>query len=112
MRAAFGNQTDENKKFQLCKDDLEFLKRVDPALCYMLRQGSLVDFCRILHPVDSVLSQTVGKEKDQLDDQTIKSSLEKKDSIFHLHKNVGEDFKEFKDLTLRANELARKISDL
>lgn len=109
MRAAFGNQTDENKKFQPCKDDLEFLKRVDPALCYMLRQGSLVDFCRILHPVDSVLSQTVGKEKDQLDDQTIKSSLEKKDSIFHLHKNVGEDFKEFKDLTLRANELARKI---
>lgn len=112
MRAAFGNQTDENKKFQPCKDDLEFLKRVDPALCYMLRQGSLVDFCRILHPVDSVLSQTVGKEKDQLDDQTIESSLEKKDSIFHLHKNVGEDFKEFKDLTLRANELARKISDL
>lgn len=112
MRAAFGKQTDENKKFQPCKDDLEFLKRVDPALCYMLRQGSLVDFCQILHPVDSVLSQTVGEEKDPLDDQTIKSSLEKKDSIFHLHKNVGEDFKEFEDLTLRANELARKISDL
>ena len=61
--------------------------------------------------MDSVLSQTIGEEKDGLDDQTIKSSLEKNDSIFHLHKNVTEDIEEFKDLTLRANELARKISD-
>lgn len=112
MRAAFGKQTDENKKFQPCKDDLEFLKRVDPALCYMLRQGSLVDFCRILHPVDSVLSQKIGEEEDRLDDQTIVSSLEKNDSIFHLHKGVKDDIEEFKDLTLRANELARKISGL
>ena len=36
MRVAFGKQTDENKKFQPCKDDLEFLKRVDPALCLMI----------------------------------------------------------------------------
>ena len=111
MRAGFRRESDDNV-FQPCEDDLEFLKGMNPALCATLRRGTLVDFCRILHPFDSVLTQKIGYEQRPLDKQTIRSSLGRKDSIFHLHGyKIENDFKEFEDLTLRAEALVKAIFD-
>lgn len=106
MRAQFRSEADENSKFMPCKDEVEFLKSHDPALCTALRLKNPVDFCNILHPVYPV-------PDEPLQDEDIAKILQCNDSIFHLHRNrLQEDLKEFKDLTLRANVLSKEVKKI
>ena len=114
MRAGFRREKDVNSKFQPCKDDLQFLKGMAPALCRRLRIGTLRDFCRILHPApfDARFwaGRTLGRWWVGFDDKEIKERLEHNDSIFHLHRNsVENDYTEFLHQTARAETLAGEI---
>ena len=113
MRAGFRREKDVNSKFQPCKDDLQFLKGMAPALCRRLRIGTLRDFCCILHPAAFDFRFRVRRTLRwcvRFDDKEVKKRLEHNDSIFHLHRNsVEEDYTEFLDQTARAETLAREI---
>jgi len=108
MRAGFRRESDEHAKFQPCEDDLKFLRRLDPALCKALYDGTLVDFCCILYPNDDILDQKVGVHVD-VDSR----NTEFMNSIFHLHGNRNkDDSKEFDDLMVRAKKLAIEINSI
>ena len=115
MRAGFRREKDVNSKFQPCKDDLQFLKGMAPALCRRLRIGTLRDFCCILHLATFDDLYRLGgrptlRRWGRFDNTEVKKRLEHNDSIFHLHRNsVEEDYTEFLDQTARAETLAGEI---